>query len=187
MAERAELGEQREVLLAVTIPERPGSFKQFCETIGTRSITEFNYRYADPKQAHIFVGLQMHESMGEKKALIEKLRTHGYPVVDMTDNEMAKLHIRYMVGGRAGVSDETLYRFEFPERPGALLRFLTRMGSQWNISMFHYRNHGAAFGRVLVGLQVPADEQPQVQAFLDDLAYPYWQETGNPAYELFLS
>jgi threonine dehydratase len=186
VAERAELGEHREVLLAVTIPERPGSFKEFCETIGARGITEFNYRFSDQKQAHIFVGVQMHHEDVEVDTLIHRLKERDYPVVDMSDNEMAKLHIRYMVGGRADVENEILYRFEFPERPGALLRFLTRMGSHWNISMFHYRNHGAAYGRILVGMQVPKEEQDQLAAFLEDLAYPYWEETDNPAYQFFL-
>jgi len=188
VAERAELGERREALIAVTIPERPGSFRQFCETIGLRGITEFNYRYADPTQAHVFVGIQMPGGEAEKSALIEKLDKRAYPVLDMTDNEMAKLHIRYMVGGRAAnVRDERVFRFEFPERPGALLRFLNHMGQNWNISMFHYRNHGAAYGRVLVGIQVPVDDEAKFGLFLQELGYQYWEETGNPAYALFLS
>ncbi len=187
VAERAELGEQREALLGVTIPERPGSFRQFCSVIGLRAITEFNYRYADPEAAHVFVGVQMQAGKGEKDELIARLRAADYPVVDMTDNEMAKLHVRYMVGGHARqVNHELLYRFEFPERPGALLRFLTRMGQNWNISLFHYRNHGADFGRVLVGIQVPPPEREDFSCFLDELGYPYREETGNPAYELFL-
>jgi threonine dehydratase len=187
VAERAELGERREALLAVTIPERPGSFREFCELIGTRSITEFNYRYSDPRQAHVFVGVQMHEKDSERQVLIEKL-THGkYPVVDITDNEMAKLHIRYMVGGRAAaVANERVFRFEFPERPGALLRFLSKIGQRWNISLFHYRNHGAAYGRVLVGMQVIARDDHALQTFLNELGYAYWEETQNPAYRLFL-
>ncbi len=187
VAERAELGEQREALLGVTIPERPGSFRQFCSVIGLRAITEFNYRYSGPEAAHVFVGVQMQAGKGEKDELIARLRAAEYPVVDMTDNEMAKLHVRYMVGGHARqVDHELLYRFEFPERPGALLRFLTRMGQSWNISLFHYRNHGADFGRILVGMQVPPPERKEFLRFLDELGYSYREETGNPAYELFL-
>ncbi|MEW5757685.1 MAG: threonine ammonia-lyase, biosynthetic [Pseudomonadota bacterium] len=186
VSERAELGEKREALLAVTIPERPGSFKQFCETIGPRGITEFNYRYADASQAHIFAGIQLHGGETEKTKIIQALQDAGYPVLDMSDNEMAKLHIRYMVGGRAQVEHEILYRFEFPERPGALLRFLNHMGSRWNISMFHYRNHGAAYGRVLVGIQVPPADYAAFTAFMDELGYRYWPERDNPAYQLFL-
>ena len=188
VTERTEIGERREALIAVTIPEAPGSFRTFCHTIGQRAITEFNYRYADSKNAHVFVGVRLNEGAAEKERLIEKLREKSYPVLDMTDNEMAKVHIRYMVGGHAQqMLHEKLYRFEFPERPGALLHFLTEMGSRWNISMFHYRNHGAAYGRVLVGIQVPDDEMPSFKAFLDKIAYPYWQELDNPAYRLFLS
>jgi len=188
VTERTEIGERREALIAVTIPEAPGSFRTFCHTIGQRAITEFNYRYADSKNAHVFVGVRLNEGAAEKERLIEKLREKSYPVLDMTDNEMAKVHIRYMVGGHAQqMLHEKIYRFEFPERPGALLHFLTEMGSRWNISMFHYRNHGAAYGRVLVGIQVPDDEMPSFKAFLDKIAYPYWQELDNPAYRLFLS
>ncbi len=187
VAERAELGERREALLAVTIPERPGSFREFCEVIGTRSITEFNYRYSDPSQAHVFVGVQMHDKDSERQILIEKLIHGKYPVVDITDNEMAKLHVRYMVGGRAiTVANERVYRFEFPERPGALLRFLSKIGQRWNISLFHYRNHGAAYGRVLVGMQVSAQDDRALQVFLHELGYTYWEETQNPVYRLFL-
>ncbi len=188
VAERAELGEQREALLAVTIPERPGSFREFCDALGHRSITEFNYRYHDPAKAQVFAGIQMHDGPAEKLALVERLRECGYPVLDMTDNEMAKLHIRYMVGGhtRPRVANEILYRFEFPERPGALLHFLNRIGQRWNISLFHYRNHGAAFGRVLVGVQVPPAERTAFQTFLDEVGYPCSEESANPAYELFL-
>lgn len=187
VSERAELGEHREALFAVTIAERPGSFQAFCELIGHRSITEFNYRYSDPTQAHIFVGIETYQGEREKLELLEQLQRHDYPVLDMTDNEMAKLHVRHMVGGHAGgVEDEILYRFQFPERPGALLKFLTRMGAQWNISLFHYRNHGAAYGRVLVGVQVPTPERGRFQQFLDELGYACWEEVGNPAYELFL-
>jgi threonine dehydratase len=188
VSERAELGEQKEALLAVTIPERPGSFRKFCKTIGQRGITEFNYRYADENDAHVFTGIQLSEGFREKDALIAKLISNGYPVLDMTDNEMAKIHLRHMVGGRkSGLLDETLYRFEFPERPGALLNFLTSIGNRWNISLFHYRNHGAAFGRVLVGMQIPAAERIELMGYLDKLGYRYWQESENPAYKLFLS
>lgn len=186
VSERAELGEKRETLLAVTIPERPGSFKHFCETIGPRGITEFNYRYADQADAHIFVGVRLQGGSGEKEQLCNELQARGYPITDLSDNEVAKLHIRHMVGGRAEASHEVLYRFEFPEHPGALLRFLTNMGANWNISMFHYRNHGAAYGRVLVGIQVPSDELSQFQTFLKELGYRYWNEADNPAYQLFL-
>ncbi len=188
ISERAELGEQREALLAVTIPERPGSFLTFCQTIGHRNITEFNYRYADARQAQVFAGVELSDGPLEKDALIQSLRDKDYPVIDLTDNEMAKLHVRHLVGGRAaGAQHEILYRFEFPERPGALLKFLTRLGERWNISLFHYRNHGAAYGRVLVGIQVPQNDKKRFQAFLDELGYVYWDETRNPAYTLFLS
>ncbi len=187
VSERAEIGEQREALFAVTIPERPGSFKAFCQTIGKRGITEFNYRYADDAKAQVFAGVQLRDGMAERKALVKKLKSKKYPVLDLTDNEMAKMHVRYLVGGRAALKDEALYRFEFPERPGALLDFLTQIGTRWNISLFHYRNHGAAFGRVLVGLQIPAAEKKQLGQYLDTLAYPYWEESDNPAYRLFLS
>ena len=187
VAELAELGEQREALLGVTIPEKPGSFREFCHTIGSRSITEFNYRYADDKDAQIFAGIQIRDGVEEKESLVTRLKEKGYPVVDLSDNEMAKMHIRYMVGGHAvKVDNEMLVRFEFPERPGALLHFLTRMSEQWNISLFHYRNHGAAYGRVLMGIQVPESERKEFRNLLDQLELPYWEETDNPAYELFL-
>ncbi len=187
VAERAELGERREALLAVTIPEQPGSFRKFCQTIGKRAITEFNYRYADSRQAQVFAGIQLGEGEEEKTRIIEALREHGYPVIDMSDNEMAKLHVRYMVGGPApGLHDEILYRFQFPERPGALLKFLTGMAHDWNISLFHYRNHGSDYGRVLVGIQVPETERPQFLRYLHELGYPCCAETDNPAYRLFL-
>ena len=186
VAERAELGERREAILAVTIPERPGSFKRFCGMLGARSVTEFNYRYGDPQRARVFVGLSIH-NRDETGQLVRRLREAGLPTEDLSDNEMAKLHIRHMVGGRASrVSDEMLYRFEFPERPGALMNFLERMSQGWNISLFHYRNHGADFGRVLVGMQVPGNQQPAFRRFLTGLNYRYWDESGNPAYDLFL-
>lgn len=187
IAERAELGEQREALFAVTIPERPGSFRAFCETLGRRSITEFNYRYNDARDAHIFVGVQLNGGTAEKNALMHELGSKGYPVLDMSGNEMAKLHMRHLVGGHCQVAHEILYRFEFPERPGALLQFLTRMGATWNISLFHYRNHGADYGRVLVGIQVPEAERQNFEAFLRELGFPYWDESQNPAYRLFLA
>jgi threonine dehydratase len=187
IAERAELGENKEALLAVTIPERPGSFRQFCHIIGQRSITEFNYRYADETSAHIFAGIELKEGIAEKEYLVDALLKREYPVLDLTDNELAKVHIRHMVGGRSpGLDDELLYRFEFPERPGALLRFLTHLGGQWNISLFHYRNHGSDYGRVLAGIQVPINERKQFQHFLDELGYRYEDETDNPVYNLFL-
>ncbi|WP_297527690.1 threonine ammonia-lyase, biosynthetic [Thiohalobacter sp.] len=187
VAERAELGERREALLAVTIPERPGSFRRFCKALGQRSITEFNYRYADTSEAHVFAGVELTGGDEERLAIIERLRQEGYPVVDMTDNELAKLHVRHLVGGHApGLENELLYRFEFPERPGALLGFLTAIGAKWNISLFHYRNHGAAYGRVLAGIQVPPADRAGFQRFLDELGYMYWNEADNPAYALFL-
>ncbi len=187
VAERAEIGERREALLAVTIPERPGSFLKFCRTLGKRGITEFNYRYADAGEAHVFAGVQLSNGDRERHELLKELRGEDYPVVDMTDNEMAKSHIRFMVGGRAySLEDEVLYRFEFPERPGALLRFLSSIGKRWNISLFHYRNHGAAYGRVLVGIQVPDDDRKRFGQFLDELGYTWFEELENPAYSLFL-
>jgi threonine dehydratase len=186
VAERAELGEQREAVLAVTIPEKPGSFKRFCGLIGKRAITEFNYRYSDAKEAHVFAGVQV-GNRTESLKLVEALRRHDLPTLDLTDDEMAKLHIRHMVGGRApGLTDELLYRFEFPERPGALMNFLDQMSKGWNISLFHYRNHGADYGRVLVGMQVPAKEKKAFRAFLKNLGYRSWDESKNPAYQLFL-
>lgn len=188
VAERSDLGEHREALFAVTIAEEIGSFKKFCELIGLRGMTEFNYRYADAKNAHIFVGVQLQNGLDEKNELLSSLHSENYVVEDMTDNEMAKLHVRYMVGGRGnGVENERLFRFEFPERPGALLRFLNYMGERWNISLFHYRNHGAAYGRVLVGIQVPDADDHALQEFLQNLGYPWWEETDNPAYCMFLS
>jgi threonine dehydratase len=187
VAERAELGERREAVFAVTIPERPGSFRAFCRTIGKRGITEFNYRFAGGPTAHIFVGVQISDGDAEKEKIIEALREKDYQVLDMTDNEMAKLHVRHMVGGRSpDIDDETLYRFEFPERPGALLKFLDAMDYGWNISLFHYRNHGAAFGRVLVGMQIPAKDKVRLRTSLQSLGYHYWDETENPVYKLFL-
>jgi threonine dehydratase len=188
VAERTEIGEKREALIAVTIPERSGSFREFCHVIGQRVITEFNYRYADDGQAHVFAGVRLTEGLDEKDLLINKLLEKNYPVVDLTDNEMAKAHTRHMVGGHPPhLLNERLYRFEFPERPGALLHFLTSMGQRWNISLFHYRNHAAAYGRILVGIQVTDAQLSEFQIFLDKLGYPYWDEGNNPAYHLFLN
>jgi threonine dehydratase len=186
VAERAELGEQREAVLAVTIPETPGSFRMFCTLLGTRNITEFNYRFSDAKEAHVFAGVQV-ANRAESRKLVDSLRKHGLATLDLTDDEMSKLHIRHLVGGHAPqVKDELLYRFEFPERPGALMRFLESMSAGWNISLFHYRNHGADYGRVLVGMQVPKGEKKKFREFLDNLGYVCWDESENPAYKLFL-
>jgi threonine dehydratase len=188
IAERAAVGEQTEMLLAAEIPEQPGSFRRFCEAVGRRGITEFNYRYSDNHNAHIFVGIQLSKGLQERKALLAKLRDEGFPVEDLSDNEMAKLHVRHMVGGRSpGISNERLFRFEFPERPGALLDFLDAIGTQWNISLFHYRNHGSDYGRILAGIDVPQEETAELQAHLAELGYPYWEESDNPAYRIFLS
>ncbi|HBX60146.1 MAG TPA: threonine ammonia-lyase, biosynthetic, partial [Methylophaga sp.] len=187
VAERAEIGERREVLFAATIDEQPGSFQRFCKTLAERGITEFNYRYADKQQAQVFVGVRMSGREEERQILFENLTQAGYQWIDFSDNEMAKLHVRYMVGGHAPQAEnERLIRFEFPERPGALLRSLTHIGQRWNISLFHYRNHGAAYGRVLVGIQVAPEFNEEFQAFLDNLGYVHWLETDNPAYDLFL-
>jgi len=186
VAERAEVGEKREALLAVTIPEKPGSFRQFCSLIGNRNITEFNYRYSDPKEAQVFVGVQVKDP-SETAKLVAMLQKHKLNTLDLTDNEMAKLHLRHLVGGRAPeAKDEIIFRFEFPERPGALMNFLNSMNLTWNISLFHYRNHGADYGRVLVGMQVPKHDKKALKTFLDHLGYPYWDESDNPAYRLFL-
>jgi threonine dehydratase len=187
VAERADVGGQREALLAVLIPEQPGSFLHFCEVLGKRSVTEFNYRYEINQPAQIFVGFGLSQSQGERDAVVQSLKSAGYTVTDMTDNELAKLHVRYMVGGHArGIQNEVLYRFEFPERPGALLRFLQAIGSRWNISLFHYRNHGSDYGRVLAGIQVPAGERADFVQHLNELHYAYVDETNNPVYRMFL-
>jgi threonine dehydratase len=186
VAERAELGEEREAIFAVTIPERPGSFREFCALLGNRSVTEFNYRYADPKAAHLFVGV---ETAGRKatRDLLALLHKHRIEAYDLSDNEMAKLHVRHLVGGHAPAAEnEIVYRFEFPERPGALMRFLDSMSAGWNISLFHYRNHGADYGRVLVGMQVPPRAAAEFKRFLDRLGYTYVDESANPAYRMFL-
>jgi threonine dehydratase len=186
IAERAELGEHREAVFAVTIPETPGAFKTFCRLLGNRNITEFNYRYADASQAHIFVGVSV-QSTSEPAEITRALDAAGLKALDLTGNEMAKLHLRHLVGGHAPqAQNEVVYRFEFPEKPGALMNFLESMGHNWNISLFHYRNHGADFGRVLVGMQVPPEEKAAFEQFLKQLGYPYWDESANPAYQLFL-
>ena len=186
VAERAEVGEAREALLAVTIPERAGAFREFCAAIGRRVVTEFNYRLSGRRQAHIFVGVAT-QSRQDAASLASRLNAGGYETVDLTDNEMAKLHVRHMVGGHAPeVRNERLCRFEFPERPGALTEFLDTLGGRWNISLFHYRNHGADFGRVLAGFEVEERDLPEFRAFLEALGYPYTPEQDNPAYSFFL-
>ena len=188
IAERAALGEQREALLAVEIPERRGSFVAFCEAIGQRNLTEFNYRYHDTRTARIFVGVELTRGRDEHGEIIVRLQELGYPVIDLSDNEIAKLHIRHMVGGATGnIENERLYRFEFPERRGALLAFLKAIGHRWNISLFHYRNHGSDYGRVLAGVQVPASERAQFDQHLTDLGYPFADESDNPACRMFLT
>ena len=186
ISERAEVGEDREMILGVTIPEEVGSFLKFCEVLGNRSVSEFNYRYAMESDAQVYVGLQV-TAREDRQRVLADLAEAGYPVSDMTDNEAAKLHVRHMVGGRAGGGkSELLYRFEFPERPGALLSFLSGLDGGWNITMFHYRNHGAAWGRVLVGFEAGGKDRGKLARYLRKIGYRYWEETTNPAYELFL-
>lgn len=186
VAERAELGEQREAIFAVTIPEEPGSLRRFCECIGKRSLTEFNYRIADEQEAHIFVGVQI-ENRADAANMAANFEACGFKTIDLTDDELTKLHLRHMVGGRSPLAhNELLYRFEFPERPGALMQFVSHMSPDWNISLFHYRNNGSDFGRIVVGMQVPPHEMQEWQSFLENLGYRYWDESGNPAYKLFL-
>jgi threonine dehydratase len=188
VAERAEIGEAREILLGVTIPEEPGSYRRFVEVLGARTITEFNYRFADAAAARVFVGLKLADAVREKPALIADLGTRGYEVIDISADETAKSHIRYMVGGRAPtLRDEVIFRCEFPERPGGLAKFLDGVGTDWNITLFHYRNHGADYGRVLVGMLVPPADRARFAKRLDDLGYPHEDETHNPAYRMFLS
>jgi threonine dehydratase len=187
VAERAELGEGREALLAVTIPERPGAFREFCAALGARVVTEFNYRLSGRERAQIFVGVAT-RSHGEGEELAQRLRERGYETADLSGNEMAKLHVRHMVGGRApAVASERVCRFEFPERPGALLHFLDAVGGRWNISLFHYRNHGADFGRVLAAFEVPDSESAAFEAFLSGLDYRFELDENNEAYHRFLS
>ena len=186
VAERAEVGEAREAVFAVTIPEERGSFKRFCELVGARNVTEFNYRISDEKAAHIFVGIQVNDKL-ESSKIAKNFEKHGFATLDLTHDELAKLHIRHLVGGKSALAEnELLYRFEFPERPGALMRFLNSMAPNWNISLFHYRNHGADYGRTLVGLQVPKKEMKIFREFLSTLGYRYWDESKNPVYQLFL-
>ncbi len=186
VAERAEIGERREAVFAVTIPEEPGSFRRFCELVGDHNVTEFNYRISDRSEAHVFVGVSI-SARAEADDLADTFRSAGFATLDLTDDELAKLHLRHLVGGKSPLaSDELLLRFEFPERPGALMNFLRSMKPDWNISLFHYRNHGSDSGRVLVGMQVPSDDRDAFTAFLSDLGYRHWDETDNPAYRLFL-
>ncbi|MBD1863179.1 MULTISPECIES: threonine ammonia-lyase, biosynthetic [Trichocoleus] len=186
VAERAEFGERREAIFAVNIPEEPGSLRKFCECLGRRNLTEFNYRISDQKEAHIFVGLQI-QNRADAAKMAQDFETCGFKTIDLTDDELTKLHLRHMVGGHSALAHhELLYRFEFPERPGALMKFVTSMSPNWNISMFHYRNNGADYGRIVVGMQVPPQEMQEWQAFLDTLGYRYWDESQNPAYKLFL-
>ncbi len=186
VSERAEIGEQREAVFAVTIPEKPGSFRRFCEVVGERNVTEFNYRISDELEAHVFVGISSN-SPHQAVDIAGEFKAEGFPVIDLTGDELAKAHIRHLVGGKSALAlDEVLYRFEFPERPGALMRFLAAMSPDWNISLFHYRNHGADVARVLVGMQVPAHDSLVFDDFLVSLGYRYWEETSNPVYQLFL-
>jgi threonine dehydratase len=186
VAERAELGERREAIFAVTIPEERGSLRKFCECIDKRNLTEFNYRIADETAAHIFVGVQI-ENRADAARMVETFESKGFSTIDLTDDELTKLHLRHMVGGRSPLAHhELLYRFEFPERPGALMKFVGSMHPNWNISMFHYRNNGADYGRIVVGMQVPPHEMEEWQTFLDTLGYRYWDESQNLAYKLFL-
>jgi threonine dehydratase len=186
VAERAEFGERREAIFAVTIPEERGSFRKFCECLGNHNLSEFNYRIANDNQAHIFVGVQI-QNRADGDNIVATMTANGFKTIDLTDDELAKMHLRHMVGGKSTLAHhELLYRFEFPERPGALIKFLNSMSPNWNISLFHYRNNGADYGRIAIGVQVAPDEMPDWQAFLNTLGYPYWDESQNPAYQLFL-
>ncbi|MDG0979736.1 MAG: threonine ammonia-lyase, biosynthetic [Halieaceae bacterium] len=189
ISERTEIGEKREAVLSAAIPERPGAFKTFCQAIGKRNITEFNYRYSDASQARVFVGLSVNPAGDDLERLLSSLRETGYEVEDLTDNEMAKLHVRFMVGGHVPLQagQELVYRFEFPERPGALAKFLSVLGQRWNISLFHYRNHGAAYGRVLVGFQASKKDESLLEEAFNRLGYRFWNETNNTAYQQFLA
>jgi len=188
ISERTEIGEQREAVISVTIPEEPGSFRAFCSALGRRNITEFNYRYADRRRAQVFVGLSIIPGGQDLRDLLAELQAKGYQTEDMTDNEVAKLHVRYMVGGHAptSIGNERIYRVEFPERPGALLHFLSGLGHRWNISLFHYRNHGAAYGRILLGLQLPRAERREFEQLMSRLNLRFWEETDNRAYRTYL-
>jgi len=186
VAERAEVGEAREAIFAVTLPEQRGSFRAFCELVGNRNVTEFNYRISDATSAYVFVGIQV-STLGEPNKIANNFRKHGFDTLDLTHDEMAKTHLRHMVGGRSNLAgNELLYRFEFPERPGALMRFLNSMKPDWNISLFHYRNQGADYGQILIGIQVPPGSKKAFKAFLEEVGYPHWNESDNPAYQLFL-
>ena len=188
IAERTEIGDRREVLLSVQIPEKPGAFRKFCEQIGHLTVTEFNYRFACSSHAQLFVGIGLSADGTSRKELIGQLEKDGYLIDDLSDNDLAKIHLRHMVGGRTPgkMENERLFRFQFPERPRALLEFLQRMDPTWNISLFHYRNHGSAYGRVLVGMQVPEDDKVEFEGFLQNLGYRSFEETGNVAYGRFL-
>jgi threonine dehydratase len=187
VAERAEVGESKEAVFAVTIPEQRGSFKRFCELLGERNVTEFNYRIADADQAHIFVGIATQKA-SDSAVIAKSFTKSGFNTIDLTQDELAKSHLRHMVGGRSQLAkNELLYRFEFPEKPGALMKFLTSMAPNWNISLFHYRNHGADYGRILIGMQVPSSDKKELKKFLAGLGYPHWDESDNPAYKLFLA
>ncbi|MDJ0635485.1 MAG: threonine ammonia-lyase, biosynthetic [Xenococcaceae cyanobacterium MO_188.B29] len=186
VAERAELGERREAIFAVTIPEERGSFRKFCQCLDKHNLTEFNYRIAEAKEAHIFVGVQI-KNRTDAANIVTTFENHGFKTIDLTDDELAKMHLRHMVGGRSHLAEnELLYRFEFPERPGALIQFLNCMSPNWNISLFHYRNNGADYGRIAIGVQVPPQEISDWLEFVNTLGYPYWDESQNPAYQLFL-
>ena len=187
IAERAAVGKKSEALLAVEIEEKPGSFKRFCKAMGRRSITEFNYRYHNEGRARVFVGVELHSKSNAQQEVINEIKELGYSVVDLSQNEMAKIHIRHMVGGRASIENERLFRFEFPERPGALLEFLDAIGTEWNITLFHYRNHGSDFGRILTGIQAPKEQTERLEMHLSKVGYRYWEESNNPAYEMFLA
>ncbi len=186
IAERAEIGDSREALFGVRIPEEPGSFLKFCQVLGRRSITEFNYRYSDKQSAVVFAGVEVEQGTDERKEIAQNLIQAGFEVLDMTHNDTAKLHIRHMIGGHASLDDEQVHRLRFPERPGALLNFLTGLGQQWNISMFHYRSHGAAYGRVLIGIQVPKNEEAELATFINSMGFPAEHESDNEALEWFL-
>jgi threonine dehydratase len=186
IAERAELGEEKEALFAVKIPEKPGSFRQFCKSLGPRSVTEFNYRKANEKNAYIFLGIGLQSGVEEKSTIESDLKTNKFEFHDLTNNEAAKLHMRHMVGGKASVPNEKLFRFQFPERPGALMQFLNHMEFDWNITLFHYRNHGSAFGRILVGIQIPEGDEENLTRFLESLNFFYVDETNNTAFSFFL-
>lgn len=186
VAERAEVGEMREAVFAVTMPEQRGSFRRFCELVGNRSVTEFNYRISDAERAHVFVGVQV-STPAEPEKIAANFRRHGFDTLDLTHDELAKTHLRHMVGGHSALArNELLYRFEFPERPGALMRFLNAMNPDWNINLFHYRNQGADYGNILIGIQVPPTDKKLFKTFVAELGYPHWNETDNPAYRLFL-